>query len=61
MEQVISIVKVVVEKAPEYLAAIDAVILAAIALCLLIPGEQPEKALRAVADMLAKFSRKPKA
>lgn len=29
-----------------------------IALCLIIPGEQPEKALQGVVDFLSKFSKK---
>jgi hypothetical protein len=41
-----------------YASAVDAVLLALIALFLLIPGDQPEKALRAVADFVEKFSKK---
>ncbi len=42
------------------ITAIAAVVSALIALFLLIPGEQPEKALRKIADFLAKFSNKSK-
>jgi hypothetical protein len=41
-----------------YASAVDAVVLALIALFLLIPGDQPEKALRGVADFIEKFSKK---
>jgi len=33
---------------------------ALIALAMLIPGDQPEKALQSALDFLSKFSRKPK-
>lgn len=42
----------------EILGAINGLILALIAIFALIPGEQPEKALRSVANLLGKFSRK---
>ncbi len=48
----------ILQNLPGYVSAIDAVLVALIALCLLIPGEQPEKALRAAADWLAQFSKK---
>jgi hypothetical protein len=41
-----------------YVAAVNAVLLALIALCLMIPGEQPEKALQSAVDFLSKFSKK---
>jgi len=40
----------------EFLGALTAVLSALIALFLLIPGEQPEKALQAIVDFLKKFS-----
>jgi hypothetical protein len=40
------------------LAAVNAVLAAGVAIALLIPGDQPEKAFRAVADMLSKISTK---
>ena len=30
-----------------------------IAICMLIPGEQPEKVLQVIVDFISKFSRKP--
>jgi hypothetical protein len=42
----------------EILAAVNAGIAFAIAVAVLIPGEQPEKALKAIADAIGKFSRK---
>lgn len=43
---------------PNLISAITAILSAVIALCLLIPGEQPEKALQGVVDFLSKFSKK---
>lgn len=42
------------------LAAIEALLGAIIAICMLIPGPQPEQFLQSVLDVLTKFSRKPK-
>jgi len=41
-----------------YLGAVSAVLVAAIAVASLIPGDQPEKSLQAVVDFLSKLSRK---
>ena len=40
------------------LSSILAVLTAVIAVAMVIPGEQPEKALQGVVDFLAKFSKK---
>ena len=40
------------------MGAASQVVAALIALALLIPGEQPEKALKGLADLLAKISKK---
>ena len=40
------------------LGAITALLTAVIAVASFIPGDQPEKALQAVVDVLSKFSRK---
>lgn len=42
-----------------YLTALITMLTGIIAVALLIPGPQPEKALQAVVDFLEKFSRKP--
>jgi hypothetical protein len=42
----------------EILGAAYGLILALIAIFALIPGEQPEKTLKAIANIIAKFSRK---
>jgi hypothetical protein len=42
----------------EILGAVTALLVALIAIFELIPGEQPEKALRGVVNILTKFSRK---
>jgi hypothetical protein len=41
-----------------YVAAVNGVLLALIALFLLIPGEQPEKILQKIVDVLGKLSKK---
>jgi uncharacterized membrane protein len=41
-----------------YLGALSAVLVAAIAVASLVPGDQPEKALQAVVDVISRFSRK---
>jgi hypothetical protein len=40
------------------LSAVIAVLSSLVVLCLMIPGEQPEKFLQSVVDLLTKFSRK---
>lgn len=42
----------------EILHAVMGLLTALIAICMLIPGEQPEKALQGAVDFLSKFSRK---
>jgi hypothetical protein len=42
----------------EVIAALNGLILALIAIFALIPGEQPEKTLRAIAAFVGRFSRK---
>jgi hypothetical protein len=59
MEQVMHILQLVIEKGPAVLSAVVGVLSALIAVFLLIPGEQPEKALQGIVDFLSKFSRKP--
>lgn len=41
-----------------YIGLIVGVLSAVIALCLVIPGEQPEKFLQGIVDFLSKFSKK---
>lgn len=59
MEQVMHILQLIIEKGPAVLSAVVGVLTALIAVFMLIPGEQPEKALQGIVDFLAKFSRKP--
>ena len=58
MEQVLPAIQQVIEKLPLYIAALVGVLTALIGFFMLIPGEQPEKALQKVLDVLTKFSRK---
>lgn len=41
-----------------WVGATTALLTAVIAVCQLIPGDQPEKTLQAIVDFLSKFSRK---
>jgi hypothetical protein len=45
-------------KLPEYLGLFTGVLAALIAFFMVIPGEQPEKFLKSVVDLIAKFSKK---
>lgn len=58
MQKVIEISSLLVAHGPEIVSAIVAILSGIIAISLLIPGEQPEKALKAVVAFLSKFSRK---
>lgn len=60
MEKALEIIKAAIEHGPIYISAIVGVLSALIALFMLIPGEQPEKALQKVVDLLARFSAKKK-
>lgn len=60
MEKVLAILNWAVASGPNMIAAFMAVISALIAFFMLIPGEQPEKALQGVVDFLSKFSVKKK-
>lgn len=42
----------------EILVAVQGLIAAIIAVCLIIPGEQPEKFLQSILDFLSKLSKK---
>lgn len=59
MEKVAAVFKFIVDHGPDILTAICAVLSGVIGISLLIPGDQPEKALQGVVDFLSKFSRKP--
>lgn len=59
MEKVLELAQQVMEQKDIWLPAIIGLLTAAIGLAMLIPGEQPEKALKSAVDFLSKFSRKP--
>lgn len=60
MENVINIILNFAQNAQAYVAAVAGVVAALIGLFMLIPGDQPEKFLRGVADFIGKYlSRKP--
>lgn len=58
MEKVIMAGQWLVQHGPEILSALVALLSGVIAVSLLIPGEQPEKALKSVVAFLEKFSKK---
>lgn len=58
MVKVIELGKWVLAHYQEVILAANAVMGSLIALALIIPGEQPEKAFQKAADFLAKFSKK---
>jgi hypothetical protein len=58
MEKVLEIVKMVVQFGPEIVSGVVGILSGVIAIALLIPGEQPEKALKGVVAFLEKFSKK---
>jgi hypothetical protein len=59
MDKVLELGKYLLANWEAILMALNGLVAALIAVALLIPGDQPEKSLRAVADFLARFSRKP--
>lgn len=59
MEKAMEVIQLIIEKGPMVVSALVGVLSALIALFMLIPGEQPEKAMKGIVDFLAKFSRKP--
>lgn len=59
MENLLSIINLGVAHLPEIITAIIGLLTGIIGICLLIPGEQPEKALQAVVTFISQFSKKP--
>lgn len=58
MEKVIEAGQWLVLHGPDVVSGLVGVLSGVIAISLLIPGEQPEKALKSVVEFLTKFSRK---
>ena len=58
MEKLLEAIKWLVQFGPEIISGIIAVLSGVIAIALIIPGEQPEKALKGVVAFLEKFSAK---
>ncbi len=58
MDKILEIVKLVIEQGPALIGHAVTAISAVIAICLVIPGQQPEKFLTGVVNFLAKFSKK---
>lgn len=58
MDAIIPIGEWIIAHWQDLLSAAIAVLLAAIAVAMLVPGDQPEKLLYKIVDFLKKFSRK---
>jgi hypothetical protein len=58
LEIIMQLVAWATANGPQFVSAVIAVLSAVIALCLMIPGDQPEKFLQGIVDFLAKFSKK---
>ena len=58
MDLVLQIIAWATANGPQFVSALVAFLSALISVCLLIPGEQPEKFLQGIVDFLAKFSKK---
>lgn len=59
MQALLDMAKWLVGHWEDVVLALNALVAGLIAVALLIPGDQPEKAFKAFAAFLAKFSRKP--
>lgn len=58
MEKALEVIKLAIAMGPEIIAAVVALLSGIIAVALLIPGEQPEKALKSIVALLEKISKK---
>lgn len=61
MEGFLKVFSFIVAHYQEIITSLVAIFTGVIAICLIIPGEQPEKFLQSVVDFISKFSSKPKA
>jgi hypothetical protein len=48
----------IIAKAQDVLGSVSLVLTGLIAICMMIPGDQPEKALQSILDLIKKFSKK---
>ena len=58
MTDILKLVQWIATEGPVIVSAVVGVLTALIGLCMLIPGEQPEKALQKIVDLIARFSKK---
>lgn len=58
MAKLMEVVQWIMAHGLEIVASVQALLMALIALFMLIPGEQPEKALRSIVELIARLSRK---
>lgn len=60
MEKIVEIVGWIVANYALVISAVMGILSGVIGICLLLPGDAPEKQLQAIVDFLSKFSAKPK-
>lgn len=60
MEGFWKVIELIVSHYQEVITAIVGILTGIIAISLLIPGDQPEKALQSFVNFISKFSNKPK-
>lgn len=58
MDTLMIIFNFIMTNYPAILSGVTAVLTGVIAISMIIPGEQPEKALQGIVDFLSKFSKK---
>lgn len=58
MQTVISVIAFIVANIDVILMAVLSILMGVIAIAMLIPGEQPEKTLKAIVAFIEKFSKK---
>lgn len=54
----LEIINFIITQGPVILGHVTAVLTGVIAICLVIPGDFPEKQLQSLVDLIAKFSKK---
>jgi len=59
MEKVLPVLNWIVSNGPVVLGYIGAALSALIAIFMMVPGDQPEKAMQGIVAFISKFSKKP--
>jgi hypothetical protein len=59
-ESILNIGSFIVNNSRAIVGGVVAVLTGIIAICMVVPGDQPEKFLQGIVDFISKFSNKPK-